>query len=206
MMTARFGSLYIFFLSTVGMVSWPFESATDFLADLDFLKPSPILLDIRMPAIDGIELMNELSDRGISWPIIVMTAHGDISIAVQAIKLGAIEFLEKPFNFEALDTSLQSAFVQLAGANDVVKNRDDARLRFQLLSPRETDVIKILIQGVPNKVVANRLSLSVRTIEMHRGNALSKLKVKSLAEVVHLGAVAELDLLSPAKADTDVNY
>lgn len=182
-----------FLLSTIDIVSWPFGSATDFLGDLNFLKASPILLDIRMPDMDGIQLMNVLLDQGIRWPIIVMTAHGEIKIAVQAIKLGAIEFLEKPFAFEALDDSLRSAFVQLVAMKGSEAIRENARRRFEPLSPRETNVIKLLMQGLANKVVAHALSLSVRTIEMHRANALSKLQVKSLAEVAHLADVAGLE-------------
>ena len=190
-------------LSTAGMVSWPFPSASDFLANLE---SSPILLDIRMPEMDGIQLMNKLLERGIRWPIIVMTAHGEIPIAVQAVKLGAIEFLEKPFAFEALESSLQSAFGQLSSISGANSIRSNARRRFALLTPRETDVVKILMQGAPNKVAAHQLSLSVRTIEMHRGNALAKLNVKSLAEVVRLASEADRQFHALEKDGGDAHH
>lgn len=183
-----------FLLSTAGLVSWPFASAQDFLDNLNDLSPAPILLDIRMPNLDGIELMTMLPDRGVNWPIIVISAHGDIQVAVKSIKLGAIEFLEKPFEFEALEPCLQSAFVQLESLHDRYALRNAARERFALLSPRETEVITVLIRGTANKTAAHLLDLSVRTVEMHRANALSKLKVKSLAEVVHLASDAEMPL------------
>ncbi len=183
-----------FLLSTAGYVSWSFSSATDFLDNLPDLEPGPILIDVRMPTIGGIELMKMLVDRGIRWPMMVMTANADIPVAVQSIKLGATEFLEKPFDFETLEVSLKAAMIQLA----VVKKADEVRkisLRlFDLLSPREIEVLMVLIDGQPNKVAAYQLSLSVRTIEMHRANALAKLRVKSLAEVIRLARDAGIAL------------
>ena len=189
-----------FLLSTADLVSWPFASAADFLDNLDTLEPAPILLDIRMPKIDGVQLLNMLRERGIDWPVIAMTAHGDIPIAVQVIKLGAIEFLEKPFRFEALEACLQSAFAQLAAGNEAIAARNAARGLFALLSSRESKVM----EGISNKVAAHQLSLSVRTIEMHRANALAKLNVKSIAEVVRLANVAELVFASPDLDGDDV--
>lgn len=183
-----------FLLSTAGLVSWPFASAGDFLSNLDSLAPAPILLDIRMPEIDGIELFTILHDRGISWPVIIITGHGQIQLAVKAIKLGAIEFLEKPFEFDELEKALQTAFAQLSAANGNTAIREGARKRFNLLSLRETEVIRVLMQGIPNKTAAYQMSLSVRTIEMHRANALSKLNVKSMAEVVRLASDADFPL------------
>lgn len=180
-----------FLLSTIGLVSWPFASAQDFLDNVEALEPAPILLDIRMPAVDGLQLMSVMRHRGINWPIIIISAHGDIQLAVKAIKLGAIEFLEKPFEFEALDACLETAFTQLAQLNDSFTARNAARAAFALLSPRETEVINVLMRGIPNKTAAHILDLSVRTVEMHRANALAKLQVKSIAEVIRLARAAE---------------
>lgn len=182
-----------FLLSTIGLTSWPFASAQDFLDNFADLEPAPILLDIRMPSIDGLQLMSVLRERGVKWPIIIISAHGDIQVAVKAIKLGAIEFLEKPFEFEALDLCLHSAFTQLAQINDNFATRNAARAAFALLSPRENEVINVLMRGIPNKTAAHVLDLSVRTVEMHRANALAKLQVKSIAEVIRLSRAAELD-------------
>ncbi|MES2783618.1 MAG: response regulator [Pseudomonadota bacterium] len=182
-----------FLLSTIGLVSWPFASAQDFLDNLSTLEPAPILLDIRMPSIDGLQLMSIMRERGINWPTIVISAHGDIQVAVKAMKLGAEEFLEKPFNFDQLDLCLQSAFARLADLNNSFAARNAARAAFALLSPREIEVTDVLMQGIPNKTAAHMLDLSVRTVEMHRANALAKLNVKSMAAVIRLAGLAELD-------------
>ena len=187
-------------LSTANMLSWPFSSADDFLDSLATLEPAPILLDVRMPMVDGIQLLTMLRQRGVEWPVIMMTAHGDIQVAVQSIKLGAIEFLEKPFEFEALDRALQMAFGQLAAINAAISARNAARRRLASLSAREREVLDVLAQGIPNKIAAHTLSLSVRTIEMHRARALAKLDVKSMVEVVRL---ASLVAQSPPKSDQD---
>ncbi len=183
-----------FLLATIGLKSWPFASAQDFLDNFAGLEPGPVLLDIRMPAMGGLELMTVMRERGVKWPIIVMSAHGDIKVAVQAIKLGAIEFLEKPFGYEALDLSLRAAFAHLAHVNDRVAAGNAARAAFALLSPREADVINVLMRGMPNKTAAHVLDLSVRTVEMHRANALAKLQVKSIAEVIRLASAIEPDM------------
>ena len=187
-----------FLLSTIRLKSWPFASAQDFLDNSEGLSPAPILLDIRMPNIDGLRLMSLLRDREIDWPVIIMSAHGDIQVAVKATKLGAVEFLEKPFEFSALESSLRIAFAQLASVDGNLAARNSARAIFALLSVREHDVIQGLMQGVPNKVVAHMLNLSVRTVEMHRANALAKLQVKSIAEVIRLAHAAGLELISAA--------
>ncbi|WP_411290757.1 response regulator transcription factor [Sphingorhabdus sp.] len=191
-------------LSTVGVTSWSFSCASDFLDNLKSLEPAPILLDVRMPQIDGIQLITLLLERGIGWPIIVMTAHGEIPIAVAAMKLGAVEFLEKPFGFEQLNFAMQVAFEKISVFLRQNSIRKDALQRFGSLSPRETEVIRILTNGTPNKVAAHALSLSPRTVEMHRGNALAKLRVKSLAEVVHLANEAGLEFNSLAKDNDNV--
>lgn len=183
-----------FLLSTVGYVSWPFSCAADFLDNLSNLEPGPMLIDVRMPAIGGIELMKILVDRGIRWPMIVMTAHAEIPVAVQSIKLGATEFLEKPFEIETLEASLKSAMLQLYAVKRAAKVRETSHQLFDLLTPREIEVLMVLIDGRPNKVAADQLSLSVRTIEMHRANAFAKLKVKSLAEVIRLARDAGIAL------------
>lgn len=192
-----------FLLSTAGWLSWPFASASDFLENLEALEPAPVLLDIRMPGMDGVQLMRILRERGITWPLIVMTAHGEIPLAVQTIKLGAIEFLEKPFEFEALEYCLHAAFTQIGASNESIAVHNTACRLFELLSPRESEVVKLLMQGIPNKTAAHLLSLSVRTVEMHRANALAKLDVKSIVEVVHLASDAGFSSTSAGKEIDD---
>lgn len=185
-----------FVLSTFEVTSWPFACAIDFLDHLPSLQPAPILVDMRMANIDGIKLMEILLERGINWPVIVMTAHADIPTAVQAVKLGALEFLEKPFDLELLRDSVQLALAQLPTLNQVENIRCNARRLFESLSRREIEVMSVLTEGVSNKAAAFRLSLSVRTVEMHRANAFGKLKVKNIAEVVRLAHAGGINLAS----------
>lgn len=175
-----------FLLSTAGFTSWPFSCAFDFLDNLPNLRPAPILLDINMPEIDGMDLLSELTNREIKWPVIAMTGNAGIPVAVQAIKNGAVDLLEKPLDFDLLEAALGDAVERLSNAKDSEETRRNARLLIERLSSRETEILALLIDGLPNKVAAHHLSLSVRTVEMHRANALQKLKVKSIAAVLHL--------------------
>ena len=175
-----------FLLSTAGFTSWPFSCAFDFLDNLPNLRPAPILLDINMPEIDGMDLLSELANREITWPVIAMTGHANIPVAVQAIKNGAVDLLEKPLDFDVLEAALGDAVERLSNAKDSEETRRNARLLIERLSSRETEILALLIDGLPNKVAAHHLSLSVRTVEMHRANALQKLNVKSIAAVLHL--------------------
>lgn len=185
-----------FLLSNSGYRCWTFSSASDFLEHLPDLAPSPILLDVRMDHISGIDLLSILSDRGINWPVIIMTAHGDIATAVQTIKLGAVEFLEKPFEFSSLEAVLQLAFknhLQLKAAEEA---KQLSKRLFDTLTTREYEILSQLAGGLPNKEVAFRLSLSTRTVEMHRSNALAKLRVKSIAAVIRLAADGGIQLIT----------
>lgn len=181
-----------FLLTTAGIAAWPFADAADFLDALEGLRPAPILLDVRMPGIDGLDLLALLEKRDLRWPIIMMTAHGDVPIAVRAMKLGAIEFLEKPFPPEMLDQALARAFVVLDDLMVQQRTRDEAREQIAALSPREREVLTVLIKGVANKEAAARLGLSTRTVEMHRASALARLQRKSIAEVISLWLAADL--------------
>jgi len=187
-----------FLLATSKISVWPFAVAEDFLDHLPTLTPGPVLLDMRMPGMDGIQTLNALRERDISWPVIVMTAHGNIAAAVQAMKLGAIDFLEKPFSTDLLDDVLQLAFRSLEKTSAAVVTKATARALLQKLSRRESEVVTFLVEGLPNKTVAHRLGLSTRTVEMHRRNAMGKLGLKSLAETVTLIASAGASSLSGA--------
>ena len=181
-----------FLLSALSIKAWPFAESADFVEQLPNLSPAPILLDIRMPVIDGLQLLAILRERELNWPVIVMTAHGNVSIAVRAMKLGATEFLEKPFQLELVEETLDRAFETLKENERLLLAREDAMRRIGQLSEREAQVIAILMKGAMNKVAAQQLTLSVRTVEMHRGNALTKLGLRSMAEVVALVATAGL--------------
>ena len=181
-----------FLLATASVRVWPFASAADFIENLPHLEPAPILLDVRMADIDGLKLLQILKDRAVTWPTVVMTAHGDVTTAVQAMKLGAIEFLEKPFDPHGLQGILDHAGTLLDDARQKLVARTEARRLIDHLSRRECQTIMILMRGALNKEAAHQLGLSPRTVEMHRSNALAKLGLKSMAEVVGLFTLAEV--------------
>lgn len=148
-----------------------------------------VLTDVRMPGLDGIELLRRLKERGFPGPIIVMTAHGDVSTAVQAMKAGAIDFIEKPFDDEALLSAIGAALDHSVSQKTVT----DAAARISFLSPRERQVLQLLTAGKSNKEVARDLGLSSRTVEVHRARLMAHLGVGSLAEAVRLFVQAELE-------------
>lgn len=185
-----------FSLGTVNIVAWPFVGAQDFLDAAASLTPAPLLLDIKMPGIDGIEALTFLREQGINWPTIMMSAHGDISIAVKAMQLGAVDFLEKPFKFEDLVELLDTAYDNLAQTGEGKFSKRDAEELLARMSPREAEIIERLVQGDANKKVAGDLGLSVRTVEVHRANAMAKIGVKSLPQILALMFAAKGRALS----------
>lgn len=187
-------------LGAAELTSHPFASGADFLSSLDDLQPGCVLLDIRMPQIDGFQVMAELRSRGIEWPVVVMTGHGEVSIAVRAMKFGAIDFLEKPFSEEALLGCFDNAFQLLVERDEAARRRQDALDRVAELTGRETEVLQGLLAGRSNKLLAQDLGISLRTVEMHRGNMMSRLRVDSLAEALSLAMQAGLEPVRPDAA------
>jgi len=177
--------------------SRPFGSGQDFLDALDDLDPGCILLDLRMPRMDGFAVMEALKRRGVDWPVIVMTGHGEISIAVRAMKQGAIDFIQKPFAEEALNACLETGFKLLAERLEAGERRRAARARVEQLTGRETEVLEGLLAGESNKQLASRLGISLRTVEMHRGNMMDRLGVSNLAEALTLAMEAGLKPAEP---------
>lgn len=171
-----------FLLATRQICVSPFASGTDFLSTLDVLKPAPIILDIRMPRIDGTQVLAELAERQNNWPVIVLTGHGEIGLAVQSLKAGAIDFLEKPVSEEILFHSIDAAFSLLAKQAYADEESNEAVRRLASLTSREAEVLDLLCRGRSNKQVAFDLSLSPRTVEMHRANAFRHLNVRTLIE------------------------
>ena len=170
--------------------SHPFASASDFLDGLDGLKPGSILLDLRMPDIDGFALMQTLRDRGIDWPVIVMTGGGDVPVAVQSMKLGAVEFLEKPIRLDPLLEALERTAALLDERLQAGERHRQAKARIEQLTTRELEVLQGLLAGQSNKELAQSLGISLRTVEMHRGNMMDRLGVASLAQAVALALEA----------------
>lgn len=182
-----------FLLKTSGYAVRLFEGGTAFLKEAADLESGCVLLDVRMPDIDGLEVQRELRARGIMLPVIIMTGHGDIDMAVAAMKAGASDFIEKPFEKAALLGCVEAArrlSVADRGAN---ARADDARARLNALTDRERDVLDGLVEGLPNKSIAYDLGISPRTVEIHRANLMQKLEVKSLAEALRIAFHAAVD-------------
>lgn len=182
-----------FFLKTAGFLPRPYLGGEDFLADSDTLEPGCVLLDLRMPDLDGLEVVERLGSRRAHLPVIVMTGHGDIATAVRAMKQGAIDFLEKPFEEPLLLEALARGFETLAQHSEAERERQDAQRRIEALSPRERDVLGLLAEGKSNKEVAIALDLSVRTVEMHRAAMFDRLGVRSLPEALTLSFRSGID-------------
>lgn len=181
-----------FMLGASNIRSYPFGSGVDFLEAVSDLEPGCILLDIRMPQMDGFQVMKELAARGVDWPVIIMTGHGEVPVAVRAMKLGAVDFIEKPFSEEALLGCFANAFALLSEREAAGRRRRAARERVAQLTQRETEVLEGLLAGESNKQLATRLGISLRTVEMHRGNMMERLEVTSLAEALTLAIEAGL--------------
>lgn len=181
-----------FMLKTSGFRTMAWPSGADFLRQARQVEPGCILLDIRMPEMDGLEVQRTLTAQGVTMPVVVLTGHGDISIAVQAMKGGAVDFLEKPFEKAALLEALDLAFRKMAAADAQALRSDEARLVLGILTPREREVLEGLAQGLPNKAIAHELGISPRTVEVHRANLMSKLNVHSLSDALRIAFAAGL--------------
>ena len=163
-----------------------FETALDFLEALPTLDFGCVVSDVRMPDIDGIELLKRLKAGGSLFPVVIMTGHGDVPLAVEAMKLGAMDFLEKPFEDDRLIGMIEAA---LRRAEPSVKNEAatiEIQSRIASLSPRERQVMDGLIAGLSNKLIAREYDISPRTIEVYRANVMTKMQAASLSELVRL--------------------
>jgi two-component system response regulator FixJ len=175
-----------FLLSTVGLAVRVHDSATSFLDVLPQLQDGCIVTDVRMPGIDGIELQRRLRARGVVLPVIVMTGHGDIALAVEAMKAGAVDFIEKPFDDEVLIAAIKTALARRAGDRERLTRTAEVRERMKLLSERERQVLNGLIAGKPNKIIAHDLGISARTVEIYRANVMTKMQADSLSALVRM--------------------
>jgi two-component system response regulator FixJ len=181
-----------FMLKTAGLRVRTYASGTLFLKDLRSLEPGCILLDIRMPGPDGLTVQRGLRDAGVLLPVIIMTGHGDVALAVQAMKAGAVDFIEKPFERSVLLDALGMARARLDESAAESRHADDARTRLNVLSPRELDVLRGLADGLPNKTIAYDLEISPRTVEIHRANLMEKLRARSLSDALRVAFAAGL--------------
>lgn len=190
-------------LKSAGFVPYPFVGGTDFIEALGYLDDGCILLDIHMPGTSGLDVQEQLIARNSSMPLLIMTGAGSIPMAVQTIKRGAFDFIEKPFTDDLLIEMLDDAFGQLEATVSQRNRRRGAVDRISLLTARELDILAELAGGRPNKQIAFDLGLSVRTIEMHRGHIMHKLGIHSTAEALQLALDAGLHLRRAAVTPYD---
>jgi len=180
-----------FMLKTSGFRVQTYEAGDQLLKSAGSLDPGCILLDIRMPGMDGLEVQEALKERGVGLPVVIMTGHGDVTLAVQAMKAGAVDFIEKPFEKAVLLGAIDQAFHRLERSAEVRERAKEAEVRLNGLTPREREVLDGLAQGLPNKTIAYDLGISPRTVEIHRANLMTKLGVKSLSEALRIAFAAQ---------------
>ena len=168
------------------------ESAVAFLAALAGVRSGCIVTDVRMPEIDGLELLRRLKQLGVHLPVIVITGHGDVPLAVEAMRVGAADFLEKPFDDDVLLAAVRSALAREHEESRRHAEKADIVRRAATLSQRERQVLDGLVAGKPNKVIAHDLGISPRTIEIYRANVMDKMQAASLSELVRMALAADL--------------
>lgn len=177
-------------LESFGHHTASYDSAETLLAALPTLAPGCAIIDIRMPGMDGLALQQELKQRNCRMPVIVVTGHADVTLAVRAMKAGAIDFIEKPYSENDLIRAVTGALARLQDVRQHQAAAEAATARIAGLTPRERDVLSLLVDGRPNKVIAHDLGISPRTVEIHRANVMEKLGCRSLAEAVRLAMTA----------------
>jgi len=173
-------------LDSAGYRPVAFAAAGGFLAQYDLASPGCLLLDVRMPGMSGMELLQELSRRGAFLPVIFITGHGDVPMAVEAMKSGAFDFLQKPFSPRDLLDRIARALTADAEARHALSLTDELRRRHSTLTPREKEVMDLIIAGNANKVIAMDLGLSERTVEIHRARVMEKMATRSVAHLVRM--------------------
>jgi two-component system, LuxR family, response regulator FixJ len=179
------GSLRLL-LKSVGLVPSPFSSARDFLDAYDAEQPGCLVLDVRMPQMSGLELQEELNRRGAVLPVIFITGHGDVPMAVETMQAGAFDFLQKPFRDQDLIDRIQRALEKDRATRAALDKRGLLGERLESLTPREREVLGLMTQGKSNKQMAFELGVSQRTIEIHRGRVMEKTGAASLAQLVRM--------------------
>jgi two-component system response regulator FixJ len=180
-------------LATLGYAVRTFPSGPAFLAEVAGLDPGCILLDLRMPGMSGLEVQQELASRGLTLPVVFLTAHGDLTTGVTAMKDGAVDFLQKPVREAVLLEALDHAWARLEGALHRRGAARRARARLALLTPRELEVIALVASGLRSRAIAARLRVSYQTAKVHRMRAMAKLGLRTLPELSRLLAEAEAE-------------
>ncbi|MFC3580925.1 response regulator transcription factor [Sphingomonas hylomeconis] len=181
-----------FMLKTSGFLVETWPSGVAFLREARHAQHGCVLLDVRMPEMDGLQVQQTMNERGIAMPVIILTGHGDISIAVRAMKAGAVDFIEKPFEKAVLLTAIAAAFERLDRAESEAMRAAGAAIAIAGLTLREREVLDGLAQGLPNKTIAYDFGISPRTVEVHRANIMTKLQARSLSDALRVAFAAGL--------------
>lgn len=180
-------------LKSVGLATEAMSCAGEFLESYRPSHPGCLVLDVRMPGMSGLELQQELNVRGATLPVIFITGHGDIPMAVEAMQHGAFDFLQKPFRDQDLIDRIRRALAKDAKMRAALEERGRIRERLESLTPREHEVLALMVQGKPNKVMAHELGVSQRTVEIHRARVMEKSGASSLAQLVRMVMDQELE-------------
>jgi two-component system response regulator FixJ len=178
-------------LTTEGLEVVTHDSALGFLASIDRADTGCVVTDVRMPEMTGMELLLKVKEMGLSLPVIVISAHADVPLAVQAMKEGALDLLEKPFDDEALLTAVRQALAFDSGKRAQSTQEQEIARRLTTLTGRENEVLAGLLKGQPNKIIAHELGISVRTVEVHRANVMAKMQAGSLPELVRMSLTGQ---------------
>jgi len=178
-------------IEDIGLKAQTFTSAQHFLSAYDPAQPGCLVLDVRMSGMSGLELQNRLNELEIRIPTIIMTGHGDVPMAVEAMKAGALDFVEKPFRDQVMLDSIQKAVALDRQVRDRERHHEDFRSRLDLLTQRERQIMDMLLLGKANKVIAYELGISQKTVDFHRSNVLNKLEASSVVELVRLAHRAQ---------------
>lgn len=171
-------------LDSVDLPSRTFADADAFLQFCDPYTQGCILLDIRMPGMSGMELMEHLRDNGFTLPVIIITGHGDVPLAVRALKMGAFDFVQKPFNANELLDRVRAALQQVQESHQKTRKQENLRSYFDALTGREREIMELVVAGDSSKVIGMKLGISSRTVDIHRSNIMRKLDVRTVVELV----------------------
>lgn len=176
----------VLLLEAVGHTARAHADAVAFLQTLDPVAPGCVVADVRMPGLSGLDLLRHLRERRVDVPVIIITGHADVAMAVQALKAGAADFIEKPFDEDVLLAAVERALDCGARAFRERRQLEDIVARADTLTPREREVMDLVVQGLPNKAVAVELSISARTVEIHRSRVMEKMGAASLSDLVRM--------------------
>ncbi|MCH7509141.1 MAG: response regulator transcription factor [Proteobacteria bacterium] len=182
-----------FLMKSIGIESRSFASATEFLEFYDDNIAGCLVLDIRMPGMSGLELQDRLNEINAILPIIFITGHGDVPMAVEALKKGALDFIQKPFRDQDLIDRINHALDQDHDSRNILSEKREILDHMDQLTNREKEVMELVVQGNPNKIIAADLDVSQRTVEIHRARVMEKMRARSLAQLVRMSITANSD-------------